>query len=459
MAARFAPPASRLSTSAAAPDALERIARYPGVTWFNDQYLLPPSVDVRTGLGSGTIMSSDYGAAMAVLVRADDGTRVREPCGGAILAVNGGDPDPRTLLALVRLGTPGVRADLPDDVDDISGDVDQEGADAGAVVVGDTRDHGRDGTHVDPTGAHVDLTDQTVEGAATSADASGLLTYVESYLLADPMGHSWIVDKYLGRVAIRTDGELVEYGFPIWAANMHGAASFVPDTRTARVGSVATDDCTALRNTDESGVADPVEATFCGVESMIALPTFPLVEDDPCMGYLEPGHNGYCYSGVMVDLTGACPEMPRRTSALLYFRWDELTVAGDVVDHSSPLSALDTNGCHSGTEWPCPGDEPWSSGAAFAGEGNSHSFHPFVPPHLELGPCPVPGGNPTNHGGSPEGDAGSCDYLHASAFVDVYYSGSGRPAEPPLRSFAIIDDRGSSEGFADFHCAYQMSCW
>lgn len=46
--------------------------RFPGVLWFNDQYLIPPSSN------------------------APNAVTYRYPCTGAVLAVNEGDPDPRT---------------------------------------------------------------------------------------------------------------------------------------------------------------------------------------------------------------------------------------------------------------------------------------------------------------------------------------------------------------------------
>ncbi|HEX2021120.1 MAG TPA: hypothetical protein VHH36_00280 [Candidatus Thermoplasmatota archaeon] len=51
-----------------------RGARFPGVLWFNDQYLVAPVDDGP-----------------------DSGVSHRHPCKGAVLAVNRGDPDPRTL--------------------------------------------------------------------------------------------------------------------------------------------------------------------------------------------------------------------------------------------------------------------------------------------------------------------------------------------------------------------------
>lgn len=90
------------------------VERFPGILWFNDQYLVSPELSIETGgLGIGYTVEARYGAALAVLVRADDGRGVRSPCGGAILVVNAGDPDPRAsaatpaedLLAYTYLGS------------------------------------------------------------------------------------------------------------------------------------------------------------------------------------------------------------------------------------------------------------------------------------------------------------------------------------------------------------------
>lgn len=60
-----------------------RAQRFPGVLWFNDQYLVNPSA-----------ANNNFDA-------------FRYPCGGAVMAVNAGDPDPRVVIARVGDGGAG----------------------------------------------------------------------------------------------------------------------------------------------------------------------------------------------------------------------------------------------------------------------------------------------------------------------------------------------------------------
>src|SRR5581483_11604839 len=60
--------------------ASETVFRFPGVLWFNDQYLVDPSTDVQCNNGA----DASNGCAT-----------FRYPCNGAVLMVNQGDADPR----------------------------------------------------------------------------------------------------------------------------------------------------------------------------------------------------------------------------------------------------------------------------------------------------------------------------------------------------------------------------
>lgn len=392
-----------------------RISRDAGVLWFNDQYLTPPAVESVESLGSLVTMETRFAASVAALVRADDGTGIREPCGGAVLAVNAGDPDPRG-FAMVA-----VDADRPDVRSD-------------GVVTGTS--------------------------SALIGDPGILpVDYWESYRIVDPNDRVWVIDKYLAVARISLmDGATVPYEYPVWVVNLFGGEAFVPDTDEIGVG--PGDDCSGHVETADGLLAD--ELRMCGVE-MASILT-PSLVDDPCMESLEPSRNAHCYSGPLAEdrngdgfLSAADCETGarRRYHAMLYFRWEDLRVPAAPMDHSGPVWDTATNGCESGTEWPCPGEAPWEPwGWNDDAEGNSHSFHPAVPPHWESEPCPVPAPNPTNHGGSTWGANGVCDYLHATARVDVYYTGTARPPAPAVRAYTIDDLEGSAAPFHDFHAAY-----
>jgi hypothetical protein len=419
----------------------QRWERYAGVLWFNDQYLSNADLRSTSGFGAGETMRSEYAAALAVLVRADDGRGIREPCGGAVLAVNAGDPDPRMLMASI------------DGSDPVTGDSSER-----AVI-----------------GVKTGEPDAFTDGPILAP-----FEYMESYRLTDPNGHAWIIDKYLATVRIGlSEGIVTSYAYPVWVANILGTPSFVPDADPP----TSDDSCVPFKDLTD-GLEEPAVSSTCALslsggnllgthsDSDVALDLVggsPAWTDDPCMGSMQPSRAGFCYNGRAggdIDLDGDIDAndcvlsdeyAPRCYHALFYFSWEDLTISGSPRDHSDPFATLDTNGCQSGTEWPCPGEEPWSAiGEGESFEGNSHSSHPSAPVHEERSWCPPVGGiNPTNHGGSLGGRRGGCDYTHATALVDVYFSGSGRPAEPVERAFVIEDAEGSSAPYADFHTAYQ----
>lgn len=524
--------------------------RFPGVLWFNDQYLVNP----EQGDGPG------------------GGASFRYPCGGAVMAVNAGDPDPRMVIA--RVGTPGVEADLPDGVDDQTGDVDVDPA-SGATFGYDSATYGPDqnkpypgtyyygypgnetdyawigvdGQNVNATNPSADpgrvYSDTVVGGTAGALDGnlfnlSAPWDYRESYLITDPNDHSWIIDKYefytrdstsqqqnvdnLGtklledpapnseHSPVENGGLLVtEYRYPVWVVNMLGSPVFVPDNlplgdanncspykdlveqieeiadaTASSVGCVDEDqdDATACTQVYPTGTLPNKETFACNTGATYS--GAPAWTDDPCMGYQEPSRNGFCYGGqaafdvdgdtdVDADDCANREQFPlRQYNALLYFKLEDLYVAGASRDHSDPVASGDTNGCSqeqytwgpnppfAGSDWPCPGGDDDA-------EGNSHPFHPGTPTHTEAEDCREEfyGPNPTNHGGStyiPAGmrasDSGwyevtaPCDYEHATRNIDVYYNGGGRPFVPIVRNFVITDIEGSSAPFQDYHQAY-----
>lgn len=317
----------------------ERAQRFPGVLWFNDQYLVNPYQD------------------------ANEDQSFRYPCGGAVIAVNRGDPDPRMAIARVNTGNPAVIAGGTAVVP--AGFVDSEVTDA-TVVYGDdsytydetwtkpypgTYYYGQDGNAANdpdapsdyawiganPDQGTVNADDQTVSGnivysdtvlGATAGGIDGALfnltppwDYRESYLITDPNDHSWVIDKYefytrdtnahsqneynLGvkgeDVPMNGDfqpsehspiasGGLLEtqYAYPVWVVNMLGSPVFVPDNG---IGGV--ENCAPFKDLLED-VTAPLQDATCGYAGAGAIPPWT---DDPCMGYQEPSRNGYCYGG------------------------------------------------------------------------------------------------------------------------------------------------------------------
>ena len=497
-----------------------RAQRFPGVLWFNDQYLVNPTQDAQAGQS------------------------FRYPCGGAVMAVNAGDPDPRMVIA--RVTTPGVQADLPDSADDETGDVDVGGVSATygddsytydsppwTKPYGGTYSYGNDYAWIGAEGGSLNATNPSWDPVLYSdtvvgATLGSLMTpfdYEESYLITDPNDHSWIIDKYefytrdgnegsdnldnfLGADPLET-----EYAFPVWVVNMLGTPVFVTDN--------GIENCTAykdlIENVEEGLAADATaisgqnvslpnkETAFCGQFGTGGAPPYT---DDPCAGYSEPSQNGYCYGGQ--DATEGCYQGPpgncdynanydgsgpavdactggpeyvntpaRRYNALLYFKLEDLYVADAPRDHSA--GSTDTNGCseeqvawgpnppQAAYDWPCPGGDDNA-------EGNSHAFHPAypatTPPHTVEQDCADSfyGPNPANHGGSTYVDpttpaydgwyqvTAPCDFLHATRNIDVYFSPGGRPFIPPMRNFALIDLDGSSAPYQDYHCSYDGLC-
>jgi hypothetical protein len=512
--------------------------RFPGVLWFNDQYLVNPSQD-----------ASNFEA-------------FRYPCGGSVIAVNAGDPDPRVAIARLEAGNPGVSVDgsnvIPASDAGIGADVGDTnytydpywveptpgtyyyGQDSGgpgddptdyAWVGAKPGDSNVDVNTTDPgvtasgNGVYSDTVVGTLAGDVDKAlfNATSPWDYDESYLITDPNDHSWVVDKYkfytrdslagsqnadnlvtklsedpnapppsTEHYPIANGGQRETlYDSPVWVVNILGSPVFVPVNGVAIQfsGEFVGENCMPFRDLLEETTA-PVNGVGCGFAAGSGA-VMPFT-DDPCMGYMEPSRNGYCYGGQeAVDVNGDLvvdqddclaeraagnqwsPKPLRLYNALLYFKLEDLRIEGADKDHSDPINNVDTNGCSQEVTWwsPAPSaSDPYTCPNGDDDlEGNSHSFHPSTPPHTEAEPClpEFAGPNPTNHGGSTyitpadrTTDGGwyeigaPCDYMHATRNIDIYFSGGGRPFPPVIRTFDVMDLDGSSAPFQDYHAAY-----
>ncbi|HET6403118.1 MAG TPA: hypothetical protein VFH78_00600 [Candidatus Thermoplasmatota archaeon] len=432
----------------------QRAQRFPGVLWFNDQYLVDPYQ---------TVNKPRFGRA------GDDGSTWRYPCGGAVLAVNAGDPDPRVAIARMNGSYPTHPA-LPDRFD---GEVDKEYP----------RGSSYDGDYA-WLDVEFNLTDPSSPYARAHTDSRSGARYEKSYTITDPNDHSWVIDKYVfyeRDVLLGARGVRV-YEYPVWVVNLLGGPVYVPDDPqlscvpfadllSGRVlGSYCDNaddvqgrdglplDCAQTRLNERQCRGRIPNGHDTGHARPGYLGSSPYV-DEPCAGYGEPSRNGYCYGGTRNSTTTPCSDRsqyPLRTyNALLYFELHELHVVGAPRDHSDPYNSTDTNGCSSAAapptwtpeEWACPGGDDDA-------EGNSHPFHPLAPSHAHgASVCPdaFKGPNPTNHGGSTDPYA-RCDYTHATRNIDIYFG--GRPPPPPTRRNAVNDNQGSGAPFHDYHRAY-----
>lgn len=434
--------------------------RFPGVLWFNDQYLVSPEQGVSAG------------------------NAIRYPCGGAVMAVNRGDPDPRMVM---------VRTDVDGDVTTFG--TSSQTYSGWNYPADGTYSYGSDAALV---GADVDTasgtatvsSDTLVSGAVWDADPFGVAgpyDYEKSYLITDPNDHSWVIDVYnfytrdsvtvsadpanpvtvdsmTADNAAGADPTRTSYGFKVWVVNLQGSPVFRPDEGTFNTCLPFVDTIQTVLDTPDGTVTcttqeDPTE--LIGDQSVQGTPNVQnRVTDDPCAGYDEPSTNGYCYAGQPQTAAGTCPNGPDRYyNALLYFELQDLSVAGAAKDHS--VASTDTNGCAQETtspqasmDYPCPGGDDDL-------EGNSHPFHPESagsPPHTDEETCdPYFEGDGANHGGSTYTDpgvdggewfaGGNCDDIHGTRNIDIYFSGAGRPWAPITRNFVITDTDGSNEPF------------
>lgn len=430
--------------------------RFPGVLWFNDQYLVNPT--------SGNARAQDY----------------RYPCGGAVMAVNAGDADPRVIIA--NSFQSDETRDLVTSYNPITG----TGVDYGDNTNPDYSAYpGPDGTPGDdtddPTYAWANVTldgpvptansDTVVTSLAPDFFGTGVMDYEESYLITDPNDHIWIIDKYLQYTRVGTAGVAQVYADPVWVVNILGSPVFIPDDGIASCGPY---NDLASQLYAYSPVRDPALATAAGQADDAAGtawdPTigsrFPY-RDNPPAGYEEPSDSTtpYCYNGNPDGTPVPCaqdwnnPTQPVRLyNALLYFYLEDLDQPGAEIDHAG-ADADDTNGCQVGSEWTCPGGDDNN-------EGNSHPFHPSGGantqsqaglPHTDEQVCPPEfqnGATVSNHGGSGV-NYPYCGYDHATRNIDLYFSPAGRPFVPLVRDFVEMDLEGQEAAFHYPHAAEQ----
>lgn len=454
--------------------------RFPGVLWFNDQYLTNPYNQID----------------------ANGAESFRYPCGGSVMAVNSGDPDPRVVIANLTVRSTTVEGDLPDGVDDQTGDLSTTAPGTTANFGDDTEAYGAQwdkptpgvytynndyawiGADVGPSTVNAsnpsaagpfNLWSDTVVGTtASSLGASGFpWDYRESYLITDPNDHSWVIDLYDFYTRYGVAGDLsaplgatrsnsTVYTFPVWVVNMLGSPVFIPDLNNNCLPfSDLINSVTSPVNDATCGVALPVGGGGEGADDGTDIPDVnaPPYVDDPCMGYQEPSRNGFCYGGQNATLTGgACPHGTpgndaygskagapnaplRRYNALLYFHLDDLRVAGAARDHCgfdatidpdgdatngvqggcNPANTADTNGCSEEqyTWGPNPPQAAYDWPCPQANddmEGNSHPFHPISPPHEEAEPCP-----PQFTGSNPSNHGGSTYVTPTTPTSDGWY--------------------------------------
>lgn len=439
--------------------AKHRAARFPGVLWFNDQYLTDPyqaEDDAYPGRRS-----------------AGRNAEWRYPCGGAVLAVNAGDPDPRVAIAQMN-GTYPTHPLVDRRFNGSSYEQYPAGSD-------------QDGNNFSWIDLEFNLTDPTNPYARAYSDTLRTGSqYEKSYSITDPNDHNWVIDVYKFYQRDHFPSPLNVrgmYEYRVWVVNMLGTAAYVPDDPELSClpfadllsGRVLSPLC---QNADDVQGDDglPLDCTQSflydrgcngrilgnGYDTGAAEPGYlgsSPYADDPCKDYREPSRNGYCYGGQAPSSTSGCAdraETPLRTyNALLYFELKDLKVPDAPRDHSDPTNSTDTNGCYE------PGSAAWASPDEYGcpagdddAEGNSHPFHPLTPTHKHDGTkCPdlFRGPNPTNHGGSTDPEA-RCDYVHATRNIDIYFG--SRPAPPVGRRNAVSDSQGSNAPFHDHHLAY-----
>ncbi len=398
---------------------------FKGVEWFNAQYLVSPYVN--------------------------DAPVTRFPCGGAVLAVNAGDPDPRTMLASYDQSDQLQEFfNDPSDPYDVLAQEDASYENPDPLVYEQSGDytllglyHDREydspvaiddaGTPGSTPGAFQPKANSWVDydetaNRVTTSTVTGVLNYVESYLVTDPNDHAWIIDKYNGISTVSLDlsapgsAAITTSTFPVWAVNILGKPAFTPDDGIVSCTPFV-DDPWQQSHVHRAFIT--ADAAVCGVTSATPLPDscpsdapglgvdtdgdgFPVDGLDakpPAIGYYEPtdpatnGGATYCYDGNAPQganvgrspgtgcLHGGAGLNPlRQYNAVLEFF---LGPEDAYVTGSAAHAADETNGCESAgtynglygpvpkasTEWLCPlGDD--------SKEGNSHPFNPpgvYVP--------------------------------------------------------------------------------
>jgi len=263
--------------------------------------------------------------------------------------------------------------------------------------------------------------------------------YIESYYVTDPNDHTFIVDKYR-KVAERNPnyqgrGEDLEKFFTdrnlpppeqytnkwfVWVANLRGSPVFVADDGNSN--------CNPFIDNPSAGYYEPTNPGNNGGASYC-------YDGNPALFGETPG--GGCaydaYNSTFDKSTKVQYHNYRRYNAELVFYMEDF-VSGFTPNYAKTTvkggklhgnASDDTNGCESQaggakpwTEWYCPSGNDNK-------EGNSHPF------------------NPTDNGGGK-----LKDHAHDTAFVDLYWYGSSRPApEPAVRNYRIFDVEGSGAPF------------
>ncbi len=490
---------------------------FKGVLWFNDQFLVSPYVS--------NINSARY------------------PCGGAVIAVNTGDPDPRTMLVSYDQ-TDQLQEFFNDPADpyDTTSQEDSAYENPDPLLYEQSGDYTFAGLyHNREYDSAVAIDDSGAPGATpgsfqpkanswldydetynrvTSSTVTGVLNYVESYLITDPNDHTWVVDKYNGISTVSVDlsvpgsAAITTSTFPLWVVNILGKPVFTPDDgmrscspftddpwQQSRINQAfITADNAVCSVTAATPVPDscPSDPPGLGVDTDgDGVPIDGLDAKPPAIGYYEPtdpatnGGATYCYDGNSLQgsnvgrapgtgcLHGGPGANPLRLyNAVLYFYLGPLDV---YITHAEAHAADDTNGCEetatynglygpipkAPTEWLCPlGDEHK--------EGNSHPFNPpgiYLPTIFDpTTGAPIAGTGewydiwsfnrecsmgfdeypllPLELDTPPKNSCDANEHdIHNRGEIDLYFSGTARPMEPPARAFAILDYEGRTDEF------------
>lgn len=357
---------------------------FKGVLWFNDQFLVSPyNID------------SGY---------------VRYPCGGAVMAVNAGDPDPRTMLIaydntdqlenaygnfVYDEGTIGADADPhgDDDQDTLSqgGDyhIDEDTTWIGppvpattvTVVDGDDSPVGGNSPTGVPGNANVGvfdpdgLTNPTTLPTVYTNAATGvpfLYNYEESYLITDPNDHTWIIDKYTGITVDSLDlntGTLTETTttFPLWVVNILGKPVFTPDDAAASCPPFVDDPWQQAIINENFVIADDA---VCSTTTANGVPVCP--SSPPGIGS-DPNGDGVPLDGMDAKPPAVGYYEPTQTGGL-----DEGTVSycyeGNAQPRAGDATRAPGSGCdHQMTYLPPPPDSyPFYFGLDLADRDGNH---------------------------------------------------------------------------------------
>ncbi len=355
----------------------------PKVLWFNDQYLV--------------------------------GEEPRYPCGGFVMAVNEGGPDPRSWTGNTYPQTQGLLNVI-----------------------------------------------ENVE-------------YIESYRITDPNDFEWTIDKYELSYIVQfdpttfatsggTDGLILgQDRYPIWVGSILN--SDLTDDGTSSCDPIvdAPTGPTAGPPGSGDGYLDPGLNAHCYSGGQYyddgAERCGPVTASCPGIANPYPG------SGPANGLTPVC-DWPRLYNGLLFMLWEDLTV----LDGSKQYGCADTagdgstcvegnpdfgvnnaekNGCEEGPtdaheiQYDCV-EEGAPDANEDDNEGNSHAYNPTL--------CDTDGDGVLGSAGDTPcwGEL----HTHETKRIDIYFDSTKRPPQPPVRTY-VIDDTVGSE--APFH-GHTASC-